>query len=112
MIAIYSFSLDFITAARSSAKAALEVLRASARAQLCHCSIITVFLVFTKRFKGIHVLVRFRKVAVQRLGQVPEGCGAEIQVRFWKVPAQRLGQVPEGSGAEVRSGSGRFRCRG
>ena len=45
-------------------------------------------------------------------GQVPEGCGAYIQVRFRKVPVQRLGEVPAGSGADPRrQGSGRFRCR-
>ena len=43
--------------------------------------------------------VRFRKVSVQRLGQVPESSGA--QVRFRKVPVQRLGEVPEGSGADT-----------
>ena len=36
--------------------------------------------------------MRFRKVAVSRLGEVPEGSGAEV------------GEVPEGSGAEVRPG--------
>ena len=42
-------------------------------------------------------------VAVQRLGQVPERFGAHTQVRFWKVPVQmRLGEVPEGSGADPR----------
>ena len=59
------------------------------------------------------------KVPVQRLGEVPEGSGADAevrfrifpsregssagtQVRFRKVPVQRLGEVPEGSGTEVR----------
>ena len=37
-------------------------------------------------------MVRFRKVPVQRLGEVPEGSGADPRR---KVPAQRLGQVPE-----------------
>ena len=62
------------------------------------------------------------EVPVPRLGQVPEGSGA--QVRFRKVPVQRLGEVLEGSGADAgvsfrkvpvqmrRSASGRFRCRG
>ena len=39
-------------------------------------------------------------------GKVPEGTegsGADTEVRFWKVLVQNLGQVPEGSGAdEVR----------
>ena len=45
---------------------------------------------------------RFRKVPVQRLGEVPEGSGADAEVRFRKVPVQRLGEVPEGFGADPR----------
>ena len=41
--------------------------------------------------------VRFRKIPVQRLGQVLEGSGADYQVRIRKVP-----EDPEGSGTEVR----------
>ena len=41
--------------------------------------------------------VRFWKFPVQRLGQVPEGSGADTQVRIRKVRVQRLGEVPEGS---------------
>ena len=54
---------------------------------------------------------------MQILGEVPEGSGADAGVRFRKVPVQRSGQVPEGqvpegSGTEVmRRGSGEFRCR-
>ena len=44
---------------------------------------------------------------MQRLGQVPEGSGADNQVRIRKVPVQRLGEVPEDSGlGEVQEGSG------
>ena len=51
---------------------------------------------------GAHTQVRFRKVPVQRLGEVPEGSeriprsgsgkgsGADAEVRFWKVPMQML----------------------
>ena len=59
------------------------------------------------------VLVQM-KVPVQRLGQVPEGSGADNQVRIRKVPVQglgerfrkvsvqRLGQVPERFGAHTQ----------
>ena len=55
---------------------------------------------------------------MQRLGQVPEGSGANAEFRFRKVPVQRFGEVTESFGAEVRSGfegSGtevRLSCRG
>ena len=38
---------------------------------------------------------------MQRLGQLPEGCGADTKVRIQKSPVQRLGEVPEGSGADT-----------
>ena len=79
-------------------------------------------------------MLRFLKVPMQRLGQVPEGCDADTPVRIWKFPVQRLGEAPEGSGADhidevpegsgakawfpkvpvqmLRSGPARFRCRG
>ena len=41
----------------------------------------------------------------QVLGKVPEGtkgCGAAAEVRFRKILVQSLGEVPEGSGAEPR----------
>ena len=55
---------------------------------------------------------------MQWLGQVQEGCSAHTpQVSFRKVPVQRLGEVPEGLRSRkvlvqmLRSGSGRLRCR-
>ena len=47
-----------------------------------------------------------------RFRKVPEGSGADAEVRFRKIPVQRLGEVLEGSGAytqasgEVVEGSG------
>ena len=39
---------------------------------------------------------------MQWLGQVQEGCSAHTpQVSFRKVPVQRLGEVPDGSGADT-----------
>ena len=32
---------------------------------------------------GADAEVRVRMVPAQRLGQVPEGCGAHTQIRFW-----------------------------
>ena len=48
------------------------------------------------------VPVQMRKLPVQWLGQVPQGCGAHTQVRLRKVPVQSLGEVPDGSGADPR----------
>ena len=45
--------------------------------------------------------VRFRKISVQRLGQVPKGSGAGNQLRIRKGPVQGLGEVPEGSGGDT-----------
>ena len=42
------------------------------------------------------------KVPVQRLGQVPDGSGADGEVRFREVLVQRLGQVPGGSGPDTQ----------
>ena len=39
---------------------------------------------------------------MQILGEVPEGSGADAAVRFRKVAVQRLGQDLGGSGTEVR----------
>ena len=46
--------------------------------------------------------MKFRRVLVQILGEVPEGSAADAEVRFQKVPVQSFGQVPEGSGADNR----------
>ena len=46
---------------------------------------------------------------MQRLGQVPKGCGADTQVRIRKVPVQRLSQVARVPVHIPWSGSGRFR---
>ena len=56
---------------------------------------------------GADAEVKFRKVPVQiHIGEVPEASGADAEVRFQEFPVQRLGQVPEGSGLKPRSRSG------
>ena len=49
---------------------------------------------------------------MQIIGEVPEGSGADAEVRFRKVLVQRLGQVPRVPVHIPRSHSGRFRYRG
>ena len=43
---------------------------------------------------------------MQILCELPEGSGADAEVRFWKVLLQRLGQVPRVPVHIPRSGSG------
>ena len=64
-------------------------------------------------------LMRFRRVPVQMVDEVPESFGADSSggfrgrwlMRLWRVPGQIADEVPEVSSADSRQGSGGFRGR-